>query len=82
VRSGRHGYRIQAPFEKRKAADGLRRKGRLPLLLFCVVGLAGLTVADRRYSNPISDLSSVGGITPPRCRFSLVLVRGRDEYQR
>jgi hypothetical protein len=75
----RHGYRIQASFEKKERDGWTAAEGRSPLLLFCVVGL---TVADRRYGNPISDLSCSGGITPPRCRSGLVPVRGRDEGQR
>jgi hypothetical protein len=63
---GRHGYRIQASFEKKERDGWTAAEGRLPLLLFCVVGLAGLTVTNRRYSNPISDLSCSRGITPPR----------------
>ena len=45
-------------------------------------GLAGLKVADRRYSNPISDLSCAGCITLPPCRFSLLPARERDEEER
>jgi len=56
--------------------------GPLAIITFLRGRVGGLTVTNRGYSNPISDLSCSGGITPPRCRSGLVPVRGRDEEQR
>jgi hypothetical protein len=52
--------------------------------LYSSLGASEVTIfrsADRRYSNPISDLLCSGGITRPRCRSGLVPVRGREEQR-